>query len=501
MTNNGTMTNDEDGLLRGPIPGSYHPERVGQFIGGVWLNGESATEHQVVNPATGLILHRFNGANSDQVDAAALAAARAFGTWSQTPTIERAAILLRGADFMRARVERIALNLTLEQGKPLAQARSEILGSAAVMSWFGELAKRVGGRTVPSRERSLLQLVEARAVGPVAVLTPWNSPLGTSVRTVAAALAAGCTVVLKPASETPCSVVGFANALIDAGVPDGVFNLLFGKAADISSQLIKHPRIRKISFTGSVSAGRAVARLAGEAIKPIALELGGHAPVVIFDDVDVVVVAQQGAAAKFDNAGQICISPSRFFVQRRLYGPFVEAMSREATRLRLGDGWIDDVDMGPLANARRLEAVDRLVQTSKASGAKIVTGGERLGNRGYFYHPTVLADVPDSAAIMQEEPFGPLAPIVPFDDEEEVIIRANALPYGLAGYVFCNDPGRLDRLAVRIDVGMIGLNNFQISKPELPFTGVKESGFGYACGEEGIENFLVRHTVTRRPRP
>jgi succinate-semialdehyde dehydrogenase / glutarate-semialdehyde dehydrogenase len=491
----------KENLLRGPIPPSGDVPRLAQFIGGSWMLGESDEEFRVINPALGTSIQQFTGASSEQVDAAATAAERAFQTWARAPAVERASILSRAGDLMRARVEKIALQLTLEQGKPLSQARDEIIGSAAVMSWFGEQAKRAGGRTVPSRDRAISQLVDPRPVGPVAVFTPWNSPLGTSVRTVAAALAAGCSVVLKPASETPNSVSSFASTLIDVGVPEGVFNLLLGKAADISVQLIKHPAIRKISFTGSVAAGRMLAREAGESVKPIALELGGHAPVLIFEDVDIAEVARQAAAAKYDNAGQICISPSRFFVHRGAYSRFIEAIVREAERLQLGEGWVDGVDMGPLANARRLIDIERLVQGARSDGAAIATGGEQVGQRGYFYKPTVLIDVPDSAAIMREEPFGPVASITPFDDEAEVLARANALPYGLAGYAFTSDPSRLDRLAAGVDVGMIGLNNFQISKPELPFTGVKDSGFGYACGEEGLGNFLVHHTVTRRARP
>lgn len=351
---------------------------------------------------------------------------------------------------------------------------------------------------VPSRKVGLSQTVIARPVGPVAALTPWNSPLGTSVRTVAAALAAGCTVVLKPAAETPWSVLGFARALLDAGLPWGTFNLLFGNAAEISATLIKHPAIRKISFTGSVSAGRTLARQAGEAIKPISLELGGHAPVILFEDIDISDVAKQVAAAKFDNAGQICISPSRLFVHRSIHDEFVDSMAREVRCLRLGEGWVEGVDMGPLANAQRVSEIDCLVRDCTKNGATVVIGGARAGTCGYFYRPTVLVNVPSSSEIMNKEPFGPVASIVSFEREEDVIERANALPYGLAGYVFSGDSARLDRVAKKIDVGMVGLNNFEISTPELPFTGVKSSGFGYACGKEGLQNFLVHHTLTHR---
>lgn len=489
------MTGD---LLRGPMPTTLAYERIGHLIDGDWRFEATGAERVVTNPANGEAIARYSGAGPDEVDAAASAAGSALAAWSHTPAVERATILNRAAELMRDRVERIALNLTLEQGKPLAQARGEVLSTADVMDWFADQAKRAYGRTVPSRDTRTSQQVDPRPVGAIAALTPWNSPLGTSVRTVAAALAAGCTAVLKPASETPASVIGFVQALVDAGLPAGVINLVLGGAAEISGRLIAHPAIRKISFTGSVPVGRTLARHAGEVLKPMTLELGGHAPVIVFDDVDMGWVAKEAAAAKFDNAGQICISPSRFYVQRKAYSDFLDAMTVEIDQLRLGEGWVNEVDMGPLANGRRVDEVDRLSQDAVARGGTLIRGGHRVGNSGHFYAPTLIADIAEGSAVMLEEPFGPLVAVQPFDTEEDVITRSNALPFGLAGYAFSADRARLDRVGAMLEVGMVGLNNFAISKPELPFTGIKDSGYGYACGEEGLESFLVRRTMTFR---
>lgn len=495
---NGTkaMQDDNGDVLRGPVPDSAAYERIGHLIGGEWCFGASGSEHAVINPANGEVIDRYLGAGPAEVDAAAEAAGRALAAWSRTSAAERGAVLSAAAQLMRDRVERIALNLTLEQGKPLRQARDEVLSSADVMSWFAEQGKRAYGRIVPSRDARIAQRVDVQAIGAVAVLTPWNSPLGTSVRTVAAALAAGCTAVLKPASETPASVIGFVLSLVDAGLPAGVLNLVLGRPADISQRLIAHSVIRKISFTGSVPVGRMLARQAGEVLKPMTLELGGHAPVVVFDDVDMAWVAKEAAAAKFENAGQICISPSRFFVQRRAYSDFLDAMTAEVDCLRVGEGWVDGVDMGPLANSRRLDEVDRLSKDAAARGAKVIRGGRRVGNRGSFYLPTLISDAPDDSAVANEEPFGPILAVVPFDTEEEAISRSNALPVGLAGYAFSSNTDRLNRIAAELEVGMVGLNNFAISRPELPFTGIKDSGYGYACGEEGLDDFTIHRTLT-----
>ncbi len=492
------MSHDEAIIRRGQMPLVPAGRSFAHLIDGHWLEEGGGHRHHVVNPATGETVFAYEGAGLHHVNAAANAAGRALESWSGLPAFERARILLNAAHLMRDRADTIALHLTLEQGKPLQQARNEVVGSAAVLEWFAEQGKRNNGRFAPPREYQTTQAVIPKPIGAVAVLTPWNSPLGTSVRSVAAALAAGCTAVLKPASETPRSAMGFVEALIDAGLPPGVLNFVVGKASEISSWLIDHPAIRKISFTGSVSVGRQLASLAGERLKPLVLELGGHAPVVIFDDVDVKRVAREAASAKFDNAGQICIAPSRFYVERRAYIPFLEAMQEEVDKLVVGEGWLDDVTIGPLANARRVDEIDRLVQDAISHGANLLRGGQRIGNRGCFYAPTLLSEVPDDCLLMQEEPFGPVAAVLPFDDEDEVMGRANALPFGLAGYAYSSDMGRLQRVGQRLEVGMVGLNDFNISRPELPFTGVKDSGFGYACGQEGLDGFVVHRAVTVR---
>jgi succinate-semialdehyde dehydrogenase / glutarate-semialdehyde dehydrogenase len=483
--------------LRGEQKEGYSHKRVANLIDGRWLLETQGPACIVRNPANGKVINQYLGASAAAVDQAMVAAAHGARSWERMPAHQRGLILLKAAEIIQGDAEQLAVDLTLEQGKTYRQSRAEIAECVEILKWFAEQGKRAYGRTIPSRSPEVRYTVEPRSVGPVAVFTPWNSPLATSVRTAAPALSAGCTVILKPSEETPSAVMGVAEALMAAGMPNGVFNVLFGEPAAIANRLISSPRVRKISFTGSVAVGRKIAGAAGSALKPASLELGGHAPVLIFDDADIPTLARLSTQCKFDNAGQICTAPTRFFIQREVYRPFIDALRTEIEGLIVGEGWLERVDMGPLANERRLTAMHELVDDAVRNGAGVVTGGRRLGQYGYFYAPTLLADVPETCRVMTEEPFGPLICATPFDAEDEALAKANGLPYGLAGYVFTADQERQSRIQAELDVGMIGVNSFDISVPETPFTGIKDSGYGYACGEEGFESFRVNRLIAR----
>ncbi|MCA0418105.1 MAG: NAD-dependent succinate-semialdehyde dehydrogenase [Proteobacteria bacterium] len=451
----------------------------------------------IQDPATGDILTHARLASPGDLDDALQAAASGFQAWRTTPVHERCRILRKAAELLRERQNGIAQFLTQEQGKPLAEARGEIVASAEVFEWFAEEGRRAYGRIVPSRVPDARMLVLREPVGPVAAFTPWNFPALTPARKIAGALGAGCSIVIKPSEETPATCLALIEACIDAGVPPGAVNLVLGDPAAVSRHLVTSPVIRKVSFTGSTEGGRAVAGLAAMGPKRATMELGGHAPVIVFDDVAVEEVAAAAAARKFRNAGQVCVAPTRFYVQETAYDRFVDAFATAAGRIVVGNGLGAETTMGPLANARRCEAVDSLVSDAQRRGARLVHGGNRVGNRGFFYEPTVLADVPEEAAIMSQEPFGPVAPIAPFRDLDEVIVRANRLPVGLAAYAFTSSGSRAIALGDQIEAGMVGINRFEISAAETPFGGVKDSGDGREGGIEGLEAYLVTKTVSQ----
>jgi succinate-semialdehyde dehydrogenase/glutarate-semialdehyde dehydrogenase len=467
------------------------------LIDGIFIGADQRPGETVLNPATGESLGDLPHATIADLDAALAAAERGFRLWRGTPAVERGRVLRRAAELMRERVAIGARVLTLEQGKPLAEAKTEILFAADVIEWFAEEGRRAYGRVVPGRNPRLRQQVLREPVGPVAAFTPWNFPATTPARKLGGALAAGCSVIIKPAEETPGSAVFIAHALQDAGLPPGVLNMVFGYPANISNYLIRSPVIRKVTLTGSVSVGRHVARLAAEHLKVLTLELGGHAPVIICDDVDVDAVAAAAVTAKFRNAGQICIAPTRFFVQDGVHDRFLDAMKEQVATLRVGNGMEEDIMMGPLANARRLEMVDGMVQEALNDGARLVSGGHRIGNIGHFYAPTVIADVPPLTRMMRDEPFGPVAPITRFVVVEQAIDRANELPYGLAAYAFTESAARVAQLSESLEAGMVGINSYIVAQPELPFTGIKDSGYGSESGAEGLEAFMVPKTVTQ----
>jgi succinate-semialdehyde dehydrogenase/glutarate-semialdehyde dehydrogenase len=467
------------------------------FIDGRFLSGEGRVTEPVFNPATALPIADLPHASTADLDAALDAATRAFPAWSATTASERAKVLRKAADLIRARIEAIATVMTLEQGKPVAESRGEIAYAADVIEWYAEEGRRTYGRVIPSRVPGVVMTVTHEPVGPVAAFTPWNFPALTPCRKIGGALAAGCTLILKAAEEVPGTAVEIARAFADAGLPAGVLNLVFGKPAEVSAHLIASPAIRKVSFTGSTAIGKHLMGLCARDLKRTTMELGGHGPVVVFDDVDIEATAELAATSKYRNAGQVCISPTRFFVQEAAYERFVARFTDVAKGLKLGGGLEAGVQMGPLANPRRIQAMEAIVQDVRDRGGKVETGGARRGNEGWFYEPTVVTGIGDDALIMTEEPFGPVAPIVPFADLDEVVRRANSLPYGLAAYAFSTSARRVADIGAALKSGMVGLNTFAVSNPETPFGGVRDSGHGQEGGVEGLQAYLdVKFTAS-----
>ncbi|MCB1388327.1 MAG: NAD-dependent succinate-semialdehyde dehydrogenase [Rhodobacteraceae bacterium] len=468
------------------------------FIAGEWLGAKGRVTETVLNPATGEALAELPHATQADLDRAAQAAGETFANWRRVPAHDRAMILRKAANLLRERADHIGRRMTLEQGKPLAEARLEALISADIFDYTADEGRRTYGRIVPARVPGMRWMVTREPVGPVAAFTPWNFPAVIPARKISAALATGCTMVIKPSEETPASVLELARALDDAGLPKGVLNVVYGVPAEVSERLIAADPIRKITFTGSTGVGQQLAVLAAKAgVKRATMELGGHAPVMIFDDADIDAAVQVLAGAKFRNAGQICIAPTRFYVQEAVHDRFVEGFTAAAAKLKVGDGMNPASTMGPLANPRRVAAMQALVADAVDRGAGLKLGGEVLGNQGNFYAPTVLTDVPDTARIMNEEPFGPVAVTARFSTLDEVIHQANRLPFGLASYAFTRDTATAQALADRVEAGMLGINNVMINMPETPFGGVKQSGYGSEGGSEGMDAYLATKTVSQ----
>ena len=465
------------------------------LIGGQWRAGRSGHAHAVVDPSTGEVIGRLPLASREDLDDALAAAKAGFDVWRKTPAFERAKILERAAQLMTERAEHIGYLMSLEQGKIVADGVMEARTSADIIKWFAEEGRRAYGRIVPGTLPNSRQLVLKVPVGPIAAFTPWNIPVRIPVRTVAGALAAGCSVVLKPAEETPAATIEAMRCFHDAGLPPGVLNVVFGVPSEVSTHLITSPVTQGVAFTGSIPVGRQLLKLAAEGIKKVVMELGGHAPVIICDDADIERIVPMLGNFKFRNAGQACISPTRFYVQRGVYERFLDRFVAFAESLKIGGGREPGVQMSPLANARRLAAVHELVQDAVAHGATLRVGGERLQRPGYFYAPTILQDVPESARVMNEEPFGPIAPVAVFDSVEEVLERANRLDVGLAAYAFTRSDQRALQLSEGLEAGMVGINTIQVSGPEVPFGGLKQSGIGSENGVEGMQAYLVTKFV------
>ena len=466
------------------------------FIGGEWVGGGGRVTQRVLNPATEEVLGTLPHASKTDLDRALEAAQRSFPAWRARPPHERGKILRRAADLLRERTETIARIATLEEGKVLAETRWEVGLSAEIFEWYAEEGRRAYGRVLPQRASGVRMTVLKEPVGPVAAFTPWNFPIGNPARKIGAALGAGCPCLLKPAEEAPASALEVARALVDAGLPAGVLSVVFGVPAEVSSYLLASPVIRAMSFTGSIPVGKQLMKLAAEGMKRTTMELGGHAPVLVFDDVDVEQVLDQSVFSKYRNAGQVCVSPTRFYVHEKIFGRFVDGFTSRARALKVGNGLADDTKMGPLAHHRRLASMEGLLGDARKHDARFHTGGERLGGKGYFWQPTVISDVPNSARIMNEEPFGPVAILNPFSDFDSVMQQANRLPYGLAAYAFTRSSRNVNLIGEQLEAGMIGINSYAISVPESPFGGIKESGHGSEEGIEGLDACLVTKFVS-----
>jgi succinate-semialdehyde dehydrogenase / glutarate-semialdehyde dehydrogenase len=467
------------------------------FINGEWSEGSEGKSEPIFNPATGQAIGRLAHASRADLDHALAAAQKGFDTWRKVSAFDRYKLLRKAADIIRSRADTISQLMTQEQGKPLAESRMETVAAGDIMDWFAEEARRTYGRIVPARAEGVMQLVIKEPVGPVAAFTPWNFPINQAVRKVSAALAAGCSVILKGPEETPASCAALIQAYVDAGIPAGVVGLVFGVPSEISEYLIPHPVIRKVTFTGSTPVGKKLAALAGLHMKRITMELGGHAPAIVFEDADVDAAVKQLAASKFRNAGQVCVSPTRFLVHESVYARFVDGFVAAAKAIKVGDGTDAGTRMGPLANSRRVEAMQMLLDDATSHGAKIATGGKRIGTQGNFFEPTVLVDVPKQARIMSEEPFGPIAPIVPFSRFDEVVQEANRLPFGLAAYAYTRSLKTANAIGSAFESGMVSINHLGLALPEVPFGGVKDSGYGSEGGSEAIEAYLNTKFVTQ----
>lgn len=467
--------------------------KLALFIDGAWHSGGGRDVLPVYNPVDGAVIAELPVATAADLDAALNAAARGWPIWRSKTPDERAALMHKVAAIIRERIEPIATLLTLEQGKPIGEARGEVASAAGLFDYFAEEGKRIYGRVLqrPAGQRTM---VLKQAVGPTAAFSPWNFPVNLMAKKIAPALAAGCVVIAKAPEETPGCTGAIMQCIIDAGLPGDAVQLVYGVPDMISRQLIASPVIRKVSFTGSTVVGKHLMKLAADGVKRITMELGGHAPVLVFDDCDLEATLDKVVWQKFRNAGQVCISPTRFHVQEGIYDAFVKGFAERTNKVRVGNGLDTDTQMGPLANARRAPALEAMVADAQAKGARVIAGGE-AGDRGYFFQPTAIADVPLDADAMNIEPFGPMALIRPFATLDDAIEHANRLPFGLAAYAFTENGRRINEVADRIESGMVGVNSFVVSTNDTPFGGIKESGFGSESGPEGLDGYLVTKAV------
>ncbi|MCP5367468.1 MAG: NAD-dependent succinate-semialdehyde dehydrogenase [Hyphomicrobiales bacterium] len=472
-------------------------ENLALFIDGQWRSGDGRATETVINPATEAALGELPHATDADLDDALAAARRAFGDWRRRSPTDRGAILRQAAAILRARAEEVAANLVAEEGKSLTESRIEVMVAAEVLDWSAEEGRRQYGRLIPPRGPGFQQAVVPEPIGVCAQFAPWNFPAIFPARKISEALAAGCTCIIKPSEEVPASAIAIVRALEEAGLPPGVVNLVFGVPDTISRRLLASPVVRKLSFTGSIPVGKHLMRLAADNMVKTTMELGGHAPAIVFDDVDVDQVAAILTASKFRNAGQVCNSPTRFFVHEAVYDRFAAALAAAARGVRVGNGMDDGVVMGPLANARRREAIEGFVADALDRGAELLAGGARLENKGFFYAPTILGDVPDTARIMREEPFGPVAALTRFADTDEMLARANGLPFGLAGYAYTRGLANAQAVRDGLQVGLLGINTPQIALAETPFGGMKESGHGSEGGSEGVAGYMTTKFVSQ----
>jgi succinate-semialdehyde dehydrogenase / glutarate-semialdehyde dehydrogenase len=473
-----------------------YPE-VSLYIDGGWVKASAGKTLPVRNPATGEEIGTVPHAEQSDLDRAVRAADKGFKAWRKVSAFDRYKLMRKAAENLRSRADEIARAMTLEQGKPLVESRGETLAGADLIDWFAEEGRRAYGRVIPARGEGIYQLAIKEPVGPVAAFTPWNFPINQAVRKISGALAAGCSIVLKGSEETPASIAGLVDCFVQAGAPAGVINLVYGVPSQISEYLIPHPVIRKISFTGSTAVGKHLAMLAGKYMKRSTMELGGHAPTLVFEDADLDQAVKVLSATKFRNAGQACISPTRLLVQEKLYDSFVDKFTAAAKAIKVGDGLDPSTRMGPMANSRRIDAMEMFIADATQKGGSVRTGGKRIGNKGFFFEPTVLTDVPREARMMNEEPFGPVALIAPFSDFAGAVNEANRLPYGLAAYAFTRSAKTATAVGAAVESGMVAINNVGLALPEVPFGGVKDSGYGSEGGSEAIEAYLNTKFITQ----
>lgn len=471
-------------------------ETLALYIDGEFISGDGRKTEEVTNPATLDVLGHLPHATTADLDRALAAAARAFETWRTSSPMLRSEILRKVGQLSRERAQAIGRNMTLDQGKPLAEAVGEVMGCSDHADWHAEECRRIYGRVILPRSPEVRQMVLREPIGVCAAFTPWNFPYNQAIRKVCAAIGAGCTIILKGPEDSPSAVMAIARLFHDAGLPPGVLNIVWGVPSEVSDYLIRSPIVRKVSFTGSVPVGKHLASLAGAHMKRVTMELGGHSPVLVFDDADIGRAAKQLARFKVRNAGQVCVSPTRFYVHEKAYDEFLDVFVDTLKKVKVGDGMDPETQMGPLAHARRVPTMARFVENALEMGGKVVLGGERLDRTGHFFSPTVVTDLPEDSMLMTEEPFGPIAPITTFNDTDDVIRRANSLPFGLSSYVFTNSLQTATKVSNSIEAGMVNINHFGSALPETPFGGIKDSGIGSEGGSETFEGYLVTKFVT-----
>ncbi len=472
-------------------------EQLSLYIDGEFISGGGRHEQDVLDPATGNVIGRLPHATTADLDRALAAAQRAFETWRTVSPMDKSQLLRRVGELTRERANDIARNITQDQGKPLSESTGEVTRCADHCDWHAEECRRIYGRVIAPRTPNVRQLVLREPVGVCAAFTPWNFPFNQAIRKIAAAVGAGCTIVIKGPEDTPSAVVAIARMFHDAGLPPGVLNLVWGVPSEVSAHLISSPIVRKVSFTGSVAVGKQLAALAGAHMKRVTMELGGHSPVIVCADADIERAAGMLSTLKFANAGQVCVSPSRFYVEHSVYDRFMAHFIDKASAIKVGPGLDPETRMGPLAHARRLPAMAEFVADARARGGEIALGGGRIGVSGYFFAPTVISNPPDDSMVMTQEPFGPIAPCVPFKDLDETIRRANSLPFGLSAYGFTTSTRNALHLQNGLQSGMVNINHFGAALPETPFGGIKDSGIGSEGGSETFDGYLNTKFVTQ----
>ncbi len=467
------------------------------YIDGEFIQGGGRKEQSVINPATDEVIGKLPHASREDLDRALAAADRAFQSWRHSSVSERSKILRKVAELARERAKDIGTNMTLDMGKPIAEATLEVVATSEHAEWHAEECRRIYGRIIPARAPGIRQMVVREPVGVVAAFSPWNFPFNQAIRKMSAAIAAGCTIIVKGPEDAPSAVVALAQLFHDAGLPKGVLNIVWGVPGEVSDYLIRSPIVRKVTFTGSVPVGKQLAGLAASLMKRSTMELGGHAPVIVCDDADIDLAVKMLVPFKFRNAGQVCVSPTRFYVQDGVYDKFVDAFVDKTKALKVGDGMNPDNKMGPLAMQRRVGAVASFVEDAKARGAKILTGGGAMAGAGSFFTPTIIADAPDDSKLMTEEPFGPVAGMVRFTSLDEALKRANSLPFGLAGYAFTQSTKNSLAIQNGLEVGMLSMNHIALALPETPFGGIKDSGYGSEGGTETFDGYLNTKFITQ----